>query len=80
MSLVEPVLVLQYPDISTGRTVALAATRNVDAILAFKRAVLEDARLSVIYQDEDDVLQYRDRLEMERLEKLLNRVVPEGNT
>ena len=76
----DPVLVLQYPDTSTGRTVALAATRNVDAILAFKRAVLEDARLSVIYQDEDDVLHYRDRLEMERLEKLLNRVVPDGNT
>ena len=51
------ILVLQYPDRREGRTVALA--------------VLEDARLSLMDRDGDDLLRVHDQLELTRLEKLL---------
>ncbi|GAI97156.1 unnamed protein product, partial [marine sediment metagenome] len=36
----KPILVLQYPDPHEGRTVAIAATRNLKALKAFKEVVL----------------------------------------
>jgi hypothetical protein len=74
----KPILVLQYPDSRLARTVALAASRNNTALLAFKQAVLEEARLKAMDWENDDVLRLQEQLELERLESLLNMLIPEG--
>jgi hypothetical protein len=70
-----PILVLQYPDPHECRTIAIAATRNRKALIAFKEAVLEDARLALLDWNTDDVLQEQSQLELERLERLLNLLI-----
>jgi hypothetical protein len=70
----EAILVLQYPD--SHRTVALAATKNPFVLRLFKETVLEDARVAVRERDEDDLLLIQDELELLRLQKLLDYLVP----
>ena len=72
-----PILVLQYPDSREARTVALAATRNGKALRAFKEAVLEDARLSLLDWRADEVIHLQEVGELERLQKLLDLVIPD---
>jgi len=73
-----PILVLQYPDSRKARTVALAATRSEKALRAFKEAVLEDARLSVLDWQADEVIHLHEVAELERLQKLLDLLIPNG--
>ena len=73
-----PILVLQYPDSREGRLVALATTRNPNALLAFKQAVLEDARLDAIGLGCDEVLKVHEQAELERLSKVLEMLIPEN--
>ena len=72
-----PILVLQYPDSREARTVALAATRDLKALQAFKEAVLEEARLAAMDWDADEVLTLQNQMELERLEKLLEKLIPD---
>jgi len=77
-----PILVLQYPDSREGRTIALAATRNTTALKAFKEAVLEDAKLSSLDWQADEVIHLQEVVELERLQRLLDLLIPdelEGN-
>jgi len=71
------ILVLQYPDPGQRRTVALAATRSLLALRAFKVAVLEDARMAADRND-DDLLTVQHQLELYRLQKILELLVPSG--
>ena len=66
-------LVLQYPDPDRGRTVALAATRNPVALQAFRSAVMTEAREACA--DDDEVLEFQDHLELERLQRVFNMVL-----
>lgn len=69
---------MQYPDSREARTVALAATRNLKALQAFKEVVLEEARLAVMDWETDEILCIQNQTELERLEKLLEKLIP-GN-
>ena len=71
------ILVLQYPDSHLRRTVALAATRSLLALRAFKVAVLEDAKMAADRND-DDLLTVQHHLELDRLQKILELLVPSG--
>ena len=71
------ILVLQAFDPREQRTVALAATRDPSAFRAFRDAVLERARLEILDRDKDDILLLQGRLELERLEVLLELLVPD---
>ena len=71
-----PILVLQYPDNQEARTIALAATRSLKALRTFKEAVLEEARLGVMDWDADEILTIQNQTELERLEKLLDKLIP----
>jgi hypothetical protein len=71
-----PILVLQYPDSRQARTVALAATRSSKALFSFKEAVLEEARLKLMDWETDDILRLQEEMEFERLERLLNLLIP----
>ena len=73
----KPILVLQYPDIREARTVALASTRNKEALLSFKRAAIEEAQFRVVDRMADDILQTQELLELERLKKVLNILIPD---
>ena len=75
-----PILVLQYPDLRQGRTIALAATRDWEAMQAFKRAALTDARLTAIRWGEDELLRIQGESEIERLEALLGELIPEDDS
>ena len=75
-----PILVLQYPDPHEGRTVAIAATRSLKALQAFKEAVLEEAMLAVMDWETDEVLHVQNETELERLEKLLALVIPDSDS
>ena len=68
---------MQYPDSREARTVALAATRNEKALRAFKEAALEDARLSTLDWQADEVIHLQARVELERLQELLDLLIPE---
>ena len=46
-------LVLQYPDWQSGRIRLLATTKDPRALLAFKDAVLEEARLNLLGCDDE---------------------------
>ena len=72
-----PILVLQYPDPQEGRTVAIAATRSLKALQAFKEAVLAEARLAVMGWEADEVLHTQNQTELERLGKLLGLLIPD---
>jgi hypothetical protein len=69
-------LVLQYPDFQSGRLRLLATTKDKNALLAFKRAVLEEAKLNLIGCD-DEILIIEYGEELRKLEKLLEALVPE---
>ena len=73
----KPYLTLQYPDPTLGRGVIVATTRDEDAIRLFKSAVLEEAR-NRYRSASDEVVMLIDRLELERLERLLTLLVPES--
>ena len=72
-----PILVLQYPDNQRGRTVALASTRDIRVLLAFKHTVITAARIAVTECD-DDILRFNEESEAERLETLLGELIPDG--
>ena len=73
----KPYLALQYPDPMLGRGVIVATTRDEDALRLFKSAVLDEARKR--YRSaSDEVVMLIDRLELERLERLLTLLVPES--
>ncbi len=74
----KPILVLQYPDPHEGRTIALAATRSMKALQAFKEVVLEEARLGAIDWEADEVLNINNQTELVRLEKLLEKLIPDS--
>ncbi len=75
----KPILVLQYPDPHEGRTVAIAATRSIKALQAFKEVVLEEARLAAIDWEADEILTIQNHTERERLEKLLDKLIPDND-
>ena len=73
----KPYLALQYPDPTLGRGVIVATTRDQDALRHFKSAVLEEARIQ--YRSaSDEVVMLIERLELERLERLLTLLVPDS--
>ena len=76
MGMKRPILVLQYPDSYEGRTVAIAATRNLKALQVFRAAVLEEAKLAVMDWECDEVLNIQNQIELDRLEKLLEKLIP----
>ena len=75
----KPILVLQYPDNREARTIALAATRSLKALHTFKEAVLEEARLGAMDWDADEILTIQNQAELERLEKLLDKLIPNND-
>jgi len=72
----QPHLVLQYPDLQTGKVRLLAVTQDKMVLSLFKRAVLEEARLNLLGCD-DDILRIEYEEELHKLEKLLNALIPE---
>jgi hypothetical protein len=71
-----PHLVLQYPDLQSGKIRLLATTSDKKALAVFKKAVLEEARLTLLCCD-DDVLRIEYRAELHKLEQLLNTLIPD---
>lgn len=71
------ILVLQYPDPRRKRTVALAATKDREALRAFRRATLADARLACVTWGSDSFLQRHGEYELHRLEKLFEQIIPD---
>jgi len=69
-------LVLQYPDWQSGKIRLLATTKNPKALLAFKQAVMEEARLNLLGCD-DDILRIEYEEELNKLEKLLDALIPD---
>lgn len=69
-----PHLVLQYPDLQTGKVRLLAVTQDKRALAAFKRVVLEEARLNLLGCD-DDTLRIEYEEELRKLEKLLSALI-----
>jgi hypothetical protein len=72
-------LVLQYPDFQSGRLRLLATTKDKGALQAFKRAVLEEAKLNLIGCD-DEILKIEYGEELRKLEKLLEALIPEADS
>jgi hypothetical protein len=71
------ILTLQYPDAYEGRLRILASTHNKNVLLVFKYAVLEEAKLKTLGLVDDEVLRCDAEHEYQRLEQLLNMVIPE---
>lgn len=74
--MVQPTLSLTYPDYQANKVKLLAVTHSRKAMLAFKTAVLEEARLNLFGCD-DDVLRIEYEEELHKLEKLLNALIPD---
>ena len=74
--MVQPHLVLQYPDLQTGKVRLLAFTQDKRVLGLFKKVVLEEARLNLLGCD-DDILRIEYEEELHKLEKLLNALIPE---
>lgn len=72
----QPHLVLQYPDLQTGKIRLLAVTHDKRVLQVFKRIVLEEAKLNLLGCD-DDILRIEYEEELHKLEKLLNALIPE---
>ena len=72
----QPYLVLQYPDLQTGKVRLLAFTQDRRVLGLFKQVVLEEARLTLFGCD-DDILRIEYGEELHKLEKLLNALIPE---
>ena len=73
----KPYLALQYPDPDLGRGLIVATTRDEDALRLFKSTVLDEAR-SRYRSASDEVVMLIDRLELERLERLLTLLLPDS--
>lgn len=71
------VLTLQVPDISGGRGVLIAATADQSMLLAFRRHMLQRYETRVEEADGEVVRQLR-LLDLERLRRSLDAVIPEG--
>ena len=71
-----PHLVLQYPDLNSGKVRLLAFTQDNRVLRLFKQIVLEEARLNLLGCD-DDVLRVEYQSELQKLEKLLNLLIPD---
>jgi hypothetical protein len=54
-----------------------ASTRNKKALRAFRETVLEEARLSLLDWEADEVIRLQDEVDLDRLQKLLDLVIPE---
>ena len=72
----QPHLVLQYPDLQTGKVRLLAFTQDKRVLHLFKEVVLEEARLNLLGCD-DDILRIEYEQEMRKLEKLLDALIPD---
>ena len=72
----QPHLVLQYPDLQTGKVRLLAFTQDKRVLQLFKKTVLEEARLTLLGCD-DDILRIEYEEELHKLEKLLNALISE---
>ena len=73
--MVQPMLSLTYPDYQANKVKLLAVTQSRKAMLAFKAAVLEDARLNLLGCD-DDILRIEYEEELRKLERLLTALIP----
>lgn len=74
--MMQPHLVLQYPDLQTGKVRLLAVTQDKRALSVFKKIVLEEAHLNLLGCD-DDILRIEYEDELHKLEKLLNALIPD---
>ena len=74
--MVQPTLSLTYPDYQANKVKLLAVTHSRKAMLAFKAAVLEDARLNLM-TCEDEVLKIEYGQELLKLEALLGLLIPD---
>ena len=68
-------LALHYPDAALGRGVVVATSRDPDLMRRFKATVLEEAT-DRYHTAEDQVVMMMDRMELERLDRLLTLLVP----
>lgn len=75
--MVRPHLVLQYPDLQTGKVRLLAFTQDKRVLYLFKQTVLEEARLTLL-GCEDEILRIEYREELHKLETLLNALIPDA--
>ncbi len=75
--MVQPTLSLTYPDYQANKVRLLAVTYSRKAMLAFKAAVLEDARLNLM-TCEDEVLKIEYGQELRKMEALLGLLIPES--
>jgi hypothetical protein len=77
--MIQPHLVLQYPDLQTGKVRLLAFTQDKRVLQLFKKIALEEARLTLLGCD-DEVLKIEYGQELRKLEALLGLLIPdEGN-
>ncbi len=75
-----PLLILQYPNPGEGSTtIPLAATRSVKVLRLFKEVVLEEARLGIMDWSNDEIITIQNQCELERLEKLLEQLIPDAD-
>ena len=74
--MVQPTLSLTYQDYQANKVKLLAVTHSRKAMLAFKAAVLEDARLNLM-TCEDEVLKIEYGQELRKLEALLGLLIPD---
>lgn len=72
------VLTLQYPDAYEGRLRILASTHDKKVLLAFKKAVLQEAELRTFGFIDNEVLRCDAEHEYHRLKQLLDLVIPES--
>jgi hypothetical protein len=70
-------LSLTYPDYQANKVKLLAVTHNRKAMLAFKTAVLEDARLNLLGCD-DEILRIEYEEKLHKLERLLDAIIPDS--
>ncbi len=75
--MVQPTLSLTYPDYQANKVRLLAVTHSRKAMLVFKAAVLEDAKLNLM-TCEDEVLKIEYGQELCKLEALLRLLIPES--
>jgi len=73
------ILTLQYPDVYEGRLRILASTNDKSVMLAFKKTVLQEAKLRTLGFIDDEVLRRDAQFEYERLCTLLDLLIPEGD-
>jgi len=71
------VITLQYPDLWDKRLKILASTRNKKALMAFKEAVLTEARLKLLGLPDDEVLRIDYQKDYERLCAIFDLLIPE---